>query len=254
MLLTLLYHRILLHKNGNTFSLMEKHLSFLASHYSIVVPGDPLSSQTPLSPRSSQICLTFDDATFDFYHYIFPLLKKLQIKAVLSVPVGEILKAPLSSPSLTPLSLPNSMLPENRLTSFDQNRFCSWKELKEMAESNLVHIASHSYSHKSLLSKDIDLHLEIIKSKEILEEKLNIPITTFVYPLGKFSSSIHNLVKKHYPYVMRIGSSINFSWQNANGMIYRIVCDAMKDEKAPLHWKNFPSYFWFFALNTLRCR
>lgn len=231
MLLTFLYHRINQKKHSNSFAMLKKHLSYLATHYKMVTPGEELASD------QQNICLSFDDATFDFYHYVFPLLKAFNIQAVLAVPAG-----------LIEQSCPLQM--QDRLN----NSFCTWKELKQMVDSGFVKIASHSFSHQNLLHKSTDLDKEIIGSKKLLESKLGIEVKTFVYPFGKFNRKIHRFVKKHYPYAMRIGSALNVSWQNSSGIIYRINSDALTHEKQNLQTFRFFSYFWFFMLNTCRRR
>jgi peptidoglycan/xylan/chitin deacetylase (PgdA/CDA1 family) len=131
---------------------------------------------------------------------------------------------------------------------------CTWEELKEMVDSGLVSVASHSYSHKNLLEKNIDLDLEIVQSKKILEEHLKTNISTFVYPLGKFNDQIHSFTKKHYKYAMRIGSSFNLSWQNINKISYRIISDNLKTIDEQTKKKKIISYIWFYLLNTIRGR
>ena len=96
--------------------------------------------------------------------------------------------------------------------------------------------------------------MEIIKSKEIIEKKLKTEITTFVYPMGKFNERIHKKVKEHYKYAMRLGSAINFSWQNISSITYRVMSDNLKTKNENLKLKNYISYFWFFFLNTFRRR
>lgn len=240
MLLTFLYHQI---KDPSLF--FVKHLEYLKDHYSIVLPQDPISKKITL-------CLTFDDATFDFYHHVFPILKKLKIKALLAVPVSFIVKETNLSPSIR-LSVSSEDLFKDDIYK-KKVPFCTWKELKEMVDSSLIEIASHSLTHPNLVNNPVDLTLEIIESKRILENNLNVPVKTFVYPYGKFNHSIRAFVQKHYSFQMRIGSSLNFSWNNFNGMTYRICCDHLQHEKEPMIYSRFFSYFWFYLLNTVRGR
>jgi peptidoglycan/xylan/chitin deacetylase (PgdA/CDA1 family) len=247
MLLTFLYHHVGEEgKYSNSTKMVENHLSLLAKKFNIVVPGDRL----PLFKVN--ICLTFDDAFFDFYHFVFPLLKELNIKAVLAVPVKYIQNSTLLSP-------------EERLALFHHEAtlegvyqkkvpFCTWQELDEMAKSNLVEIACHSFSHKNLLDASLDLEQEIVESKKVLEKMLNRDIHTFIYPLGKFNKEIHQLVRKHYRYTMRIGSTLNFNWQNMNKITYRIIGDNLKTADELLKPYYFLSYLWIYLLNTLRGR
>ena len=246
MILTFLYHRIGNSKYSNSIEMLEKHLSYLKKKYNIVLPGETSA------PIQVNICLSFDDAYFDFYHFVFPLLKKLNIKALLAVPVKYILESTTVDPDVR-LSVPHKMATDDNIyKSFAP--FCTWKELNEMAKSGLVQIACHSFSHKNLLLKELDLKLEIIESKKILENKLNLKISTFVYPLGKFNRKIHKLTKKHYIYAMRIGSSFNLSWQNINKIGYRINSDNLKSIDQNLKFSKMASYLWFYFLNVVRGR
>lgn len=236
MLIALLYHRVNAKRYSSPYETLREHLTYLARNYPIVVPGDKI----PFFKLN--ICISFDDAYFDFYHFVFPLLKELNIRAVLAVPTQHIQERV-------------SMPADERLQSSDKKvALCSWEELREMVKSGLVHIASHTHTHSSLVNSDIDLKLEIEESKKTLEEKLGIKINSFAYPMGQFNTKIHKLVKNNYRYVMRIGNGCNFSWHNINDIIYRIPSDNPPSENAPLKLKKFISYFWFFFLNSIRNR
>lgn len=191
-------------------------------------------------------------AFFDFYKIVFPLLKKLKIKALIAIPIKYILNT-TSQKDLIRISTPFKEAMQGSVYK-TKAPFCTFDELSEMLTSKLVCIASHSYNHVSLIEKDIDLDLEIIESKKILEEKLNTKIDTFVYPFGKFNKKIHKEVKKHYKYAMRLGTAINFSWQNISSIIYRIDSDNLKSKNENFKFNRFISYFWFFFLNTFRKR
>jgi len=246
MLLTFLYHRINNGKNANSKGIIEEHITYLAKKYNIVLPGDKMN------PFRLNLCLSFDDGYYDFYHYIFPLLKKLKIKALLAVPINFIVEKTNIDPNIRLLVPSQDSVKKDIYLS--KAPFCTWQEIKEMHDSKLVQIASHSYNHENLLDDNVDLDLEIIESKKYLEEKLKAKIDTFVYPLGKFNEEIHAKVREHYKFVMRIGSAINFSWQNINSITYRIISDNLKSKTENLHPKKYISYLWFFFLNSFRKR
>ena len=64
-------------------------------------------------------------------------------------------------------------------------RYLSWSELRELAESGLVEIGSHSWSHRSLASMPPDeAQREIALSREILSHELGREIAAFAYPFG----------------------------------------------------------------------
>ena len=231
-MLALLYHRAGVGKYANSPAFLEKHLSWIKENFRTVLPGDCLQKQ--------DVCLTFDDATYDFYYYVFPLLQRLQLKAVLAVPAGFIQKT-------------SSLHPKSRAEADQGDMFCTWEELREIKRSNLVEIASHSMSHPNLLLSN-DLVREVETSKSLLEEKLNTSVRTFVYPLGKFNRPLHTYVKKHYEFVMRIGSACNYGWQNHSGLIYRIPCDQLSSIEEPFRMHRLLSYNWSYLINSLRRR
>lgn len=109
MLLAPLYHRV--------DERIQKHFSCF-SQYGSLFPGEPLNQKV-------NICITFDDATRDFYDVVFPLLNTYRLKALLAVPVAFV----------------------------GSEGYCSWKELGEMSKSGLVKIASHSMSHPDMTLK-----------------------------------------------------------------------------------------------------
>ncbi len=229
MLLTLLYHRVSDKKDvKNSIKLIEKHFKYISKNFLVVTPGDKIKK------GKINICITFDDAYYDFYHFVFPLLKKYKIPCVLAVPTKYIKDK------------------DNRLSHerLNDNSYCIWQEIIEMQKSNLVKIASHSHSHENLIETK-DILKEITHSKKILEEKLSSPITTFAYPYGKFNKNVHKEVRKHYQHIMRIGSAINFSWNNFSNLIYRIVAD---NQPAPFSFNRFPNYLFRYIVNSIRKR
>lgn len=212
MLITLLYHRAYPCRYGNSKETLEKHFAYLKKTFPLTLPFEHLL------PRKKNVCITFDDATFDFYYIVFPLLKKYQIKAVLAV-----------SSDLMPKS--SSLTKEERLQLLKDSPshqipldcYCTQEEIKEMSDSNLVQIASHGKTHQNLTLSSIDLALELQESKLKLEKLINKKVECFVYPYGRFNKKVHKEVLKHYKLGMRIGNAINFSWKNS--LHYRLNAD-----------------------------
>ncbi len=230
MLRILLYHRVGEGKYANTPEMLYQHLSYLKKNYQTILPGN----------SSTGVCLTFDDATFDFYDQVYPLLKKLDLRAVLGV-VAKLV------PEETLLTSQERLLMK---TTFDgpSEAFCSRAEIKEMVNSGHVECACHSMTHADLSHEGISLEDEIITSKQILEKHLEKEITTFIFPFGRFSKDAKRIANRHYKYVMRIGNAVNFSWKQK--MLYRINADCLKDAKPPFTFSQILRYFF----NTLRLR
>lgn len=246
MMLALLYHRIGSGKYANSPAFMQQHLSWIAQRFKTVLPGDPLH------PFRLDVCLTFDDATYDFYHYAFPLIKALNLRALLAVPVHFIQEATDLEASIR-LAIPYSSAMKGEIYR-THVPFCTWTELREMAKSGHIEIASHSLHHQHLLSEGLDLQREIAGSKQILEQRLQVPIRTFVYPLGKFDQAVHAIVKEHYEFAMRIGMAWNTSWQNWHGLIYRTLSDNLAAIDQPFRLYRKLSCAWFYLINSLRGR
>ena len=212
-----MYHHVNSDRCSNDYDIFESHLKYISENFTAVFP----SSELPKNP----ICLVFDDGYYDFYKLIFPLLKKYNLKALLGVTPKYILEDTDKSDELR-LSYEHNDLFEN----FKDATFCTYKELKEMIDSGLVQVVSHSYSHKNLLEDDVNLHLELVESKKILEEKLNIKIESFVFPFGKYSQEILDETKKHYKYSFRIGNGVNKDFNGVNDVIYRIDADNLQSD------------------------
>src|SRR5215467_6517495 len=139
MLLILMYHRAVAGPYGNSPEILRSHFAHLRRTYPVVLPGETLEA------NRLSVCLTFDDAFVDFYAYVFPLLKEYSLRAVLSVPTGFIV--PTTNNGLEERL---SVSPEEAMrgrTFQLKVPFCTWAELREMSDSGLVAIASHSHQH-----------------------------------------------------------------------------------------------------------
>lgn len=202
---------------SNSESMMDLHLKLISERYTTVFPGEEA-----INP----ICLTFDDAYYDFYHYVFPLLTKYNLKALLAVPSAYILEKTDLSPEVR-LSLKHHEIYEgDNYKTFAP--FCTYAELREMVQSSHVIIASHSMNHVNLSEEGIDLEREIFGSKVALEERLGFRVNSFVLPYGKYNEAAVALAGEHYSYVFRIGNALNPTWKGIGGLIYRIKGDNLQ--------------------------
>jgi peptidoglycan/xylan/chitin deacetylase (PgdA/CDA1 family) len=221
MLMVVMYHHINSDDLGlsNEMNLFREHMAYIRDHFNCVLPGDKLSDST------TNICLTFDDAYFDFYHYVFPVLKQFKLRAMLGVPVRFIGEA-TDLPAEKRLSLKHDDIyrGDNYKTHAS---FCTYAELQEMIDSGLVCIASHSYTHSNLVEDDVDMDYELGESKRVLEERLNIKVDTFIIPFGRYDTKVLQAAKKYYQYIMRIGNGINRDFGGVKGLIYRVKGDRL---------------------------
>ncbi len=239
MLITLLFHRVSLDGATpftNKLEELKTLLKDIQARYPLVLPGERLSR------KKLSCCITFDDAFYDFYHYLFPFLQEEKIPVVLAIIPG-LVPEKSSLPSWERLAIAT----KEAFSLRKKEAFCSWQELREMTKTPWVYPASHSFSHTNLVLEK-NLEKEILDSKRILEKKLSFPIESFVYPFGKFNVFTKRLVSKHYRYQFRIGSSINFSWESISGITYRIPLD----QKTDFFLKKTHLFRWL--LNVLRGR
>ena len=234
MLLSTMYHHINCNQFSNNVDLFEQHLKYVIDRFHIVVPGDALSK------KKDNLCLTFDDAYYDFYSYVFPLLKKYQIKAVLAVPTAFISDSTDVTPDLRMSLEHKEIYREKNYQKYAS--FCTWSELREMQDSGLVVMASHSHTHKDLTSKDINLQQEIVTSKSILEEKMQTEIGSFILPFGRYNHDSFALLQKHYRYIFKVGQGVNPDFSGVRGLIYRIDGDELEDDRSIFSFRSILGY------------
>lgn len=139
------------------------------------------------------VIVTFDDGNESFYEYIYPMLKKYDLKAVLSV-VGSF----------------TDTYSENEDHNVDYS-YLTWKEINEMSDSGYVEIGNHTYDLHSLdkgrkgCSKKTGETLEQYKNfltKDVLklqDEILNYTgynSNIFTYPFGRYSKETKEIIKE----------------------------------------------------------
>ena len=228
-MISIMYHHVNSDRCSNDLAIFEEHLKYIKANYNTIFPGEKV--------EKNSICLTFDDAYADFYFLIFPLLKKYNLKVLLAVPSSYILDDCEQTHEVR-MSFEHNDL----FLNYEKGTFCTFKELNEMLESGLVVIGSHSYSHVNLLEEGIDLEKELKLSKDILEEKLNIKVDSFVFPFGKYNQEILKEAKKYYKYNFRIGNATHKDFSGINGAIYRIDGDGLKSADEIFTNKKLISY------------
>ncbi|WP_027938724.1 poly-beta-1,6-N-acetyl-D-glucosamine N-deacetylase PgaB [Anaeroarcus burkinensis] len=108
-----------------TESNLESHFKYLQDNgYTVIKVEDYIAfakGERPAPPKA--VLLTFDDAYSSFYEKVYPMLKRYNYSAVLSVVVGWLdVRAP-----------------------GEVGKLVTWQQLKEMQDSGLVEVASHSY-------------------------------------------------------------------------------------------------------------
>lgn len=119
--------------------------SWLREHgYQPVSIDDLLAARDGGKPLPEKpVLLTFDDGYRSFHSIVFPLLKAFNYPAVLAL-VGSWLDAPAG----TSVYYGDQPVP--------REKFLTWEQLRELAASGLVEIASHSYAlHQGVLANPL---------------------------------------------------------------------------------------------------
>jgi peptidoglycan/xylan/chitin deacetylase (PgdA/CDA1 family) len=212
----LMYHRARAGMHGNSAETLDRHFAYLAAHVRCVLPGDSLD------PRVRNVCVSFDDAYYDFLAVVFPLLQKHGLRALLAVPTGLIRDAVTTSHGerLTVSSA-------DAMNHVESGGLCTWPELRALHQSGIVMMASHGDRHIRIDQPGVDFAAEILQPKVTLQERLGASVHSFVYPYGRFNAEAHAIARSHYRYVFRIGQASNRSW--AGSPLYRIAADEKPD-------------------------
>lgn len=154
--------------------LFEEHLEWLSENCDVIPFSKVVDAVRPPRQPRPTVSITFDDGYADNYTYAFSLLAKWKLPATFFITAG--------------LADKDDRILE-RFRSFygvsaDDVAPMGWGELREMAESGFE-IGAHTFSHPNLarLEKG-ELEAEITRSKEIIEQQLERPVTVMAYPFG----------------------------------------------------------------------
>lgn len=113
--------------------------------------------------------LTFDDADRSVYENALPLLLERKIPACIFA-VPRYLDAGHTVRDATPRPV------------------MSWRELREWLSLGME-VGNHTYSHPNLRTlSNPALVEEVVKGREVLEDRLGVPVCDFAYPYGQFDT------------------------------------------------------------------
>lgn len=145
----------------------------------------------PLLSFERSFVITFDDGYRDNYLHAMPILKELGLKATLFATVNYI-------GTENPFSW--DLKPERQAAfgKFIEEDFAvTWDQLREMQQSQVFNIGSHTLSHLRLTQlKPEEARNELRFSRQILEKQLGCAIQTFCYPFEDVNRQIIKMVKE----------------------------------------------------------
>lgn len=105
---------------------------------------------------NNSILLTFDDGYFDNYKYVFPLLKKYNMKATIFLNTLYIKDKREYEPEILTNYDANFKAIENYLKTENggSEQYMTWEEIKEMYDSGLIDFQAHSHKHTAVFTSN----------------------------------------------------------------------------------------------------
>ena len=195
----IMYHSILKNNSQNSKyivspELLEEDLLYLKENgFTTIVVEDLIDyvyNNKPLPQKP--IMLTFDDGHYNNYYYAYPLMKKYNMKMVISV-VGEYAEQFSQSDPSNP-----------------NYSYLTWQQIDELQKSGYVEIQNHTYSMHSIgarwgcmktkgetveeYQKILYQDLSLLQSR--LEKETGKSPTAFTYPFGKISEYSYDVINK----------------------------------------------------------
>jgi peptidoglycan/xylan/chitin deacetylase (PgdA/CDA1 family) len=206
-----------------TVPALRMQLQYLKRHFRVLSLADlvqQIRSEGPFQPNS--VVLTIDDGRRNCYECLYPLLKEFCMPATFFVvssfidggdwlwtdKVLWLSKRPEAPDELRPHRINDFFWKLNRLVPRvrDQSILamaramrvgipaqppppfnpCLWAELREMSDSGLVEIGSHTVTHPILSTvEDDEAWNELTRSRARIEEALGRRVRFFCFPNGK---------------------------------------------------------------------
>lgn len=132
------------------------------------------------------IVLTFDDGYEDNFANAFPLLKKYNFKATIYIVLNRFENNWAMDKDLNQAS-----------GELNSEKMLSNEQIKEMLDSGLIEIGSHTLDHVNLpkLTKE-EKEEQVIKSKKQIEDIFNIRCESFAYPFGFYDKDSVKIVNE----------------------------------------------------------
>ncbi len=194
----IMYHQVK-DKGGGKDSItayeLESDLKYLKmNHYNTITMEELLGYvyDNKILPENP-IILTFDDGYLSTYKYVFPLLKKYNMKIVLSI-IGK------SADDFSEVKDENI-----------EYSHMTWDQLNEMLESGLVEVQNHTYNMhtvkngrkgcnqkpgESLHDYQSALTDDLTKLQNKIIENTGESCSTFTYPYGVYNENTIAIIKQ----------------------------------------------------------
>ena len=150
----------------------EEQMKYLADNgYHAITPNELLDAwENDTELPDKPVVITFDDGYVDNYKNAYPILKKYGLKGTIFA-VTDYLNL-----------YPN---------------YFTWEQAKEMQDSGVMEIESHTMSHVELttLPTREDAQHQLVDSKQALDMHLNKDTRFIAYPCGSFDEDVEQMTR-----------------------------------------------------------
>ena len=190
------------------FSIPQNGIHILNGHYLSVFDEDPIVFfnllnelkknchfikieeavnliENKIKVNKCYVAFTFDDGFEECYTKIAPVLNDYNVNAAFFI-IPNFIEGDLdyvNNMCLNTLNMPKVKKPLN------------WKQVEELKQSGFI-IGSHTLNHLRLVTTDEEiLKLEVVNSKKIIEERLNIICEYFAFGYGRLEDVSENAIK-----------------------------------------------------------
>lgn len=147
-------------------------VDWLVEHTNIIRPEGALEDRN--HDQRPSVALTFDDGYADVYEHAVPLLVQRGLPGTFLVTVGLLEREP---------EVLGRFVRSGSISS--ARDALTWSQLMEVADAGFT-IGSHSWSHQNLAHlPPAEVRHEAERSRVVLEDRLQRPVTTWAYPFGR---------------------------------------------------------------------
>jgi peptidoglycan/xylan/chitin deacetylase (PgdA/CDA1 family) len=145
------------------------------------------------------VILTFDDGFADFYTAALPVLLEFGFRATIYIPTAYV-------------GATSNFLPDTRNAA---RPVLSWADIRELAELG-VECGTHSVTHPHLDTlTGASARVEITACRQVLEDRLGRPVTTFAYPYGHFQTAHREMVREAgYSSACAVRHAVSSTWDD----------------------------------------
>jgi len=188
----LLYHRVA-NSNDDPHNLcvspenFQKQMEYLKENFKIIPLVQLVQNIRTKGVQNNSIIITFDDGYADNLHNALPILEEFNVPATIFLTAGYV-------------SLNKPFYWDENTTIKNRGWPMSAGEAKTLSNNSLIEIGGHTINHPKLAKLPENEQIkEINRGKQILEEILSAPLSSFAYPFGgkdSFNKTTIKLVKK----------------------------------------------------------